>query len=157
MIGDGTQALVGRALRATGEIADPAALGTIVKNAHQRFLKFYEAALTKLSTLYPGVASILASLVQSGARLAICTNKQQTATLAVLKGFGIGQYFEAVVGGDIVPFRKPDPRHLLAALRSPCSPTVATAPIERRCSACRAHEMGRITGLFCLAKRTAKG
>ena len=34
----------------------------------------------------------------------------------MLEGFGIGQYFEVVVGGDIVPFRKPDPRHLLAAL-----------------------------------------
>ena len=87
-----------------------------MKNAHQRFLDFYEAAPTRLSRLYPNVATTLRSLVRSGARLAICTNKQQAATLAVLNGFGIAKYFEVILGGDLVPFRKPDPRHLLSVL-----------------------------------------
>jgi phosphoglycolate phosphatase len=109
MIGDGTHALVGQALRATGEVGD-------LEDAHQRFLAFYEAAPTRLSRLYPGVATTLRSLVGLGARLAICTNKQQATTLAVLDEFKIAKYFEVIVGGDVVPFRKPDPRHLLAAL-----------------------------------------
>ena len=109
MIGDGTHALVTRALRATGEVVD-------LENAHQRFQDFYEAAPTRLSRLYPDVATTLRSLTGSGARLAICTNKQQAATLAVLDGFNIAKYFEVIVGGDVVPFRKPDPRHLLTAL-----------------------------------------
>ena len=109
MIGDGTHALVERALRAAGGVID-------LEDAHQRFLDFYEAAPTRLSRLYPGVATTLRSLIGSGARLAICTNKQQAATLAVLDGFNIGKYFEVIVGGDVVPFRKPDPRHLLTAL-----------------------------------------
>lgn len=109
MIGDGTHALVGRALRATGEVVD-------VEKSHRRFLDFYEAAPTRLSRLYPDVATTLRSLIGLGARLAICTNKQQAATLAVLDGFNIAQYFEVIVGGDVVPFRKPDPRHLLTAL-----------------------------------------
>ena len=108
MIGDGTHALVGRALRATGEVVD-------LENAHQRFLDFYGAP-TRLSRLYPDVATTLRSLIGSGARLAICTNKQQAATLAVLDGFNIAKYFEVIGGGDVVPFRKPDPRHLLTAL-----------------------------------------
>lgn len=109
MIGDGTHALVGRALRATGEVVD-------LENQHQRFQNFYEATPTRLSRLYPNVATTLSSLVSAGARLAICTNKQQAATLAVLGGFNIAEYFEVIVGGDVVPFRKPDSRHLLAAL-----------------------------------------
>jgi phosphoglycolate phosphatase len=109
MIGDGSHALVGKALRATGEVVD-------WENAHQRFLHFYEAAPTRLSRLYPDVATTLRSLVGSGARLGICTNKQQEATLAVLDGFNIAKYFEVIVGGDVVPFRKPDPRHLLTVL-----------------------------------------
>ena len=109
MIGDGSHALVGRALRATGEVVD-------LENAHQRFLDIYEAAPTRLSRLYPDVETTLRALVELGARLAVCTNKQQAATLAVLEGFNIAKYFEVIVGGDIVPFRKPDPRHLLAAL-----------------------------------------
>lgn len=109
MIGDGTHAVVGRALRATGEIVD-------LENAHQRFLDFYQASPTRLTRLYPDVTTTLRSLIGSGARLAICTNKQQAATLAVLDGFNIAKYFEVIVGGDVVPFRKPDPRHLLTAL-----------------------------------------
>jgi phosphoglycolate phosphatase len=109
MIGDGTHALVERALRATGEVAE-------LENAHQRFLTFYQAMPTRLSRLYPHVATTLRSLTESGARLGICTNKQQTATFAVLEGFNIAKYFEVIVGGDVVRFRKPDPRHLLAAL-----------------------------------------
>lgn len=109
MIGDGTHALVERALRATGDVND-------LENAHQRFLDFYQAAPTRLSRLYPGVATTLRSLTESGARLGICTNKQQKSTFAVLDGFGIAKYFEVIVGGDAVRFRKPDPRHLLAAL-----------------------------------------
>jgi phosphoglycolate phosphatase len=117
MIGDGTRALVERALRATGEVVDISGLlGTSLENAHHRFLDFYEAAPTKLSRLYPGVVTTLESLVEFGAHLAICTNKQQAATLAVLDGFNIAKYFEMVVVGDIVPFRKPGSRHLLAAL-----------------------------------------
>jgi len=109
MIGDGTHALVERALRATGEVAE-------LENAHQRFLTFYQAMPTRLSRLYPRVATTLRSLTESGARLGICTNKQQTATFAVLEGFNIAKYFEVIVGGDVVSFRKPDPRHFLAAL-----------------------------------------
>jgi phosphoglycolate phosphatase len=128
MIGDGTHALVQRALSATdaavarsGLVAESTkSVGVVtevsLENAHERFLSFYEAAPTKLSRLYPGVAATLAELIRSGAHLGICTNKQQKATLAVLEGFGIAKYFEAIVGGDIAPFRKPDPRHLLAVI-----------------------------------------
>jgi len=109
MIGDGTRALVERALTATRTVTD-------VDAAHRRFLQLYEATPVKLSRIYPSVEATLKSLRDSGARFAICTNKPQRATLAVLQGFGIAGYFDAVLGGDTVPFRKPDPRHLLAAI-----------------------------------------
>jgi phosphoglycolate phosphatase len=112
MIGDGTPALVTRALSATGG-KEP---NVDFEAAHQKFLGTYQAAPTKLSRLYPGVRDTLESLRNSGARLAICTNKPQAATVAVLNGFGIAAYFNAVLGGDTVEFKKPDPRHLLAAI-----------------------------------------
>jgi len=37
-------------------------------------------------------------------------------TLRVLEGLGIAGQFDVIVGGDAVRFRKPDPRHLLAAI-----------------------------------------
>jgi phosphoglycolate phosphatase len=37
-------------------------------------------------------------------------------SMAVLKAFGIADDFAAVVGGDAVPVRKPNPAHLLAVV-----------------------------------------
>lgn len=109
MIGDGTRALVERALAATASRCD-------LDSAHQQFLAFYQAAPARLSRLFPGVVETLNMLREGGARLAVCTNKNEAATLAVLDAFQLVRYFDVVLGGDAVPFRKPDPRHLLAAL-----------------------------------------
>ena len=109
MIGDGSRSLVERALAATGPASD-------LDAAYDRFLPIYKAQSTRLSHLYPGVADTLAQLKAAGARLGICTNKPQTVTVAVLESFGIAPCFDAVVCGDVVPFRKPDPRHLLATI-----------------------------------------
>jgi len=109
MIGDGSRALVGRALAATGTT-------TNAEEAYHRFMQIYQAGLSHLSRLYPGVDGTLRKLRDEGRRLAICTNKPQTATVALLQQLGISGYFDVVLSGDIVPFRKPDPRHLLIAL-----------------------------------------
>ena len=135
MIGDGTRALVERALATTGSGAD-------LEAAHQQFLQIYEAAPTRLSRLYPGVEETLRSLRASGARLAICTNKPQSATLQILKDFQIADCFDVVLGGDVVAFRKPDPRHLLAALdRLGASEAVMIGDNENDYAAARAADV----------------
>jgi phosphoglycolate phosphatase len=111
MIGDGTPAMMERALAATGGITD-------LNRAHRKLMQIYEAVPANLSRLYPEVETTLRLLRDSGATLGICTNKPQTATLSVLEAFNIARYFEAVAGGDMVPFRKPDPRHLLGVIQS---------------------------------------
>jgi phosphoglycolate phosphatase len=109
MVGDGVAALVERGLAATGDIDGLA-------DAQARFLATYEAAPAALSRLYEGVPKTLERLRAAGARLGICTNKPQAATMGVLAGLGIAGCFEAVLGGDAVAARKPDPRHLLAVV-----------------------------------------
>ena len=49
----------------------------------------------------------LGLLIESGAHLAVCTNKQQAATRAVLDGFEIAKYFDVILGGDVVRFENP--------------------------------------------------
>jgi phosphoglycolate phosphatase len=110
MIGDGTRALVARALAASDLPA------TLLDERHARFLALYEAAPAALSLPYPGVVETLRALRTQGRRLAVCTNKPQRATLAVLRGTGLDGFFAAIVGGDVLALKKPDPAHLLAAL-----------------------------------------
>jgi phosphoglycolate phosphatase len=110
MIGDGTTALVARALAASNLPA------TLLNERLARFLTLYEAAPASLSRPYPGVLATLRALQAAGRRLAVCTNKPQRATLAVLRGLGLDGFFAAIVGGDVLAVKKPDPAHLLAAL-----------------------------------------
>lgn len=50
-------------------------------------------------------------------KLAICTNKPERLTLQLLKAFQWVDYFSAVLGGDSLSTRKPDPSILFEAIR----------------------------------------
>src|SRR5260370_38040862 len=110
MVGDGVPALVARALAASG--ADPSEAIT----ALPRFLEIYEANAAQLTRPYPGVPEILTALRDRGYRAAICTNKPQRATMAVLQGVGLLPLFGRIAGVDRVARRKPDPAPLLVAV-----------------------------------------
>src|SRR5260221_1632809 len=113
MVGDGTTALVARALAASGLPE------TLLAERLARFLALYEAAPVARSHAYPGVVETLAALRREGRRLAICTNKPQRATLAVLRGLALEGFFAAIVGGDVLPVKKTDPRPLPRAVAAP--------------------------------------
>ena len=110
MIGDGMAMLLARGFAARGGSAAEA------ETMHQRFLQIYEAFATANSIPYPGVAETLAALRVAGYRTAVCTNKPQRASEEVLQGLGLAALFDRVAGGDRYPYRKPDPRHLLALI-----------------------------------------
>src|SRR5215510_13729851 len=107
MIGDGVPTLVARALAVSG--ADPAEAAT----ALPRFLEIYEANPAQLSRPYPGVSETLTALRRRGYRLAICTNKPQRATIAVMQDLDLLPLFDGIAGGDRFPMKKPHPGHLL--------------------------------------------
>jgi len=113
MIGDGVPKLVERAFEATGEGVYGASLATLAK----RFLEFYEPHAADLTVPFPGAIDCLQRLHNQGYVLALCTNKPYDATLEILDALGLAPLLSAVIGGDSLPgIKKPDPRHLLAAL-----------------------------------------
>ncbi len=112
MIGDGVAMLVTRALAARGcEPADPA-------HALQVFMRHYESGATSLTTAFPGAADTLRALRAAAIALAVCTNKPVRLSADVLESLGLAQYFSRVIGGDSLPFHKPDPRVLLSLLEA---------------------------------------
>ncbi len=110
MVGDGVAKLVERAFAARG--------GTFDASAVAAFSADYRANVAVASKLYPGVRETLDALVLEGWRLAVCTNKPEVATHALLAVLGLADLFVAVGAGDSFPVRKPDPAHLLATLRA---------------------------------------
>ena len=108
MVGDGVTRLVERAFAARGGTFDPAAVVA--------FSADYSTHVAVESRLFPGVRETLDGLAGEGWRLAVCTNKPEVATHALLAATGLAPLFSAVGAGDSFPVRKPDPAHLLATL-----------------------------------------
>lgn len=80
------------------------------------FAERYSRHAVVHTRLYPGVPDALQLLIDSGWRLAVCSNKNEAVAEDILAQLGIRPYFAVVCGGDTVVARKPDPRHLLEAL-----------------------------------------
>ncbi|HZH26314.1 MAG TPA: phosphoglycolate phosphatase [Azospirillaceae bacterium] len=108
MIGDGSAALLARAFAATGPALVDGARGPVLG----RFIEIYDARAAAPDSVYPGVEATLESLKAAGLRLGLCTNKPERVTRTVLRSLGLDRFFDAVAGGDSLPFRKPDGRHL---------------------------------------------
>ena len=112
MIGDGVDALVARVLAARHcASVDP-------NSAARRFLEHYAAEPTTLTHAYPGTQQLLETLQARGKKLAVCTNKPTRFVHQILERLSLDRYFTCVLGGDSLPFRKPDPRVVLEALKA---------------------------------------
>lgn len=67
-------------------------------------------------SVYPAVAGALAALARAGWTLGVLTNKPEALSRQLLRQLGLIDFFAAVVGGDTIPFQKPDPAPMLHLL-----------------------------------------
>jgi phosphoglycolate phosphatase len=136
MVGDGARALIERGFAATGAPLSGAAF----EDAVRLFLDHYGDNVARMSRTFEGVEQVLAGLRQAGAALGVCTNKPQALTEALLAELALDEHFGAVVGGDALPVRKPDPAHLtatLAAMKRPGAPAVMVGDSRNDVAAAR--------------------
>ncbi len=110
-IGNGVPVLIERVMAARGEPEDAARHAALLA----RFMAHYTRASADLTRLFDMVPEALDRLRGQGHRLGICTNKPVEPTRVILSAFGLAETFQAVIGGDSLPLRKPDPAPLLAA------------------------------------------
>lgn len=126
LVGEGAPRLLAQAAAATGRPwADPDA-------ALQAWLHAYAAAEPAGTTPYPGADALLRHLAVAGVPLALVTNKPAAPTRAILQRLGWAAHFRAVVAGDTLPQRKPDPAPLRAAHAAlgAAAPLVGDSPID---------------------------
>ncbi|WP_179403169.1 phosphoglycolate phosphatase [Burkholderia guangdongensis] len=90
--------------------------------AQSRFgdaLAIYQTEYAKINgrhtQLYPDVAAGLDAMRAAGLKLACVTNKPHRFAIELLRQYGLADHFGAVLGGDSVPRKKPDPLPMLAA------------------------------------------
>jgi phosphoglycolate phosphatase len=111
-IGNGAQAFLEKMLRARDYNVQDALADEL-----DRFLMYYSAAPGHANKPFPWVADTLKDLTDQGHHLALCTNKPTAPTQVLLKDLGWVEYFQAVICGDTLQQRKPDPAPLLEAIR----------------------------------------
>lgn len=87
-----------------------------VERLYPVLLDAYAAALAVETRLYDGAEAALDRLAAEDWRLAICTNKPEGLARALLGALGVLERFPVLLGADTLPWRKPDPRHLLEAV-----------------------------------------
>lgn len=114
---DATAFRGGRAMLELGaarlRLADAAAL---VEAGYPILLEAYGQAIDVHTRAYPGVTEAVLRLRARGAATAICTNKPEKLAIALMDRLGLAHLFDALVGADTLPVRKPDPAPYLAAV-----------------------------------------
>jgi 2-phosphoglycolate phosphatase len=78
------------------------------------FLDRYENHLIDNTVLYPGVREVL--IYFRNKRRAVVSNKMHRLTVALLRGLGVEKEFDAVLGGDSAPEKKPHPAMIQVVL-----------------------------------------
>jgi len=109
-IGHGTRELLIQAL-ASSSAADVATVRTSASLAQQIavFDTHYQARCGTRSHLYPQVRETLTALRQRSVKLAVVTNKEGRFTATVLKVHHMNPLLDAVVSGDTLSTKKPNP------------------------------------------------
>ena len=79
------------------------------------FLARYENHLLDKTVLYPGVLAALDYFCDK--RRVVVTNKMHRLSVAIVRGLGVEDRFDAILGGDSVSDKKPHPALLNEVLR----------------------------------------
>jgi phosphoglycolate phosphatase len=101
-VGNGVAVLMRRAL-------GPEASEAEVQRAIEFFLGYYRDHMLDNTRLYPGVKEGLDRMLESGAKMAVLTNKPVRFSRAIVEGLGLGSQFFQVYGGNSFEQKKPDP------------------------------------------------
>lgn len=111
MVGHGARALLQKGLAATGEMTEE-----LVEQGFPVFIDHYVAHIADSTTIFPGLNAALDQLAARGVKLAVCTNKAEGLARRCIDALGWADRFDALIGGDTLPVRKPDPAPLFEAI-----------------------------------------
>ncbi|EGJ20962.1 phosphoglycolate phosphatase [Cereibacter sphaeroides WS8N] len=79
-------------------------------------LENYRCAINVHTTLYPGARDAVERLRAEGFATAICTNKPEALAETLLSLLEVRHLFDAMIGADTLPVRKPDPAPYVASV-----------------------------------------
>ena len=109
MVGEGAKVLIRRALADWDADLGPERL----KEVLDRYLVLYREVCVDTTRAYPGIEEMLEELA-AAYRMAVLSNKGEKLSVFILEELDLAFHFKAVLGGDSLPTRKPNPAGLRA-------------------------------------------
>jgi phosphoglycolate phosphatase len=113
----GVGTVVSKGGRAMMRRGFPGADETRIETLLPRFLDLYAEAIATHATTFPGVDTVLAALRARDIVWGIVTNKPGRLARALLSALSLDQHCAALVSGDCLAQKKPDPEPILHACR----------------------------------------
>ena len=111
-VGNGVNMLLARVIAGRFDITLDDVDKELLLQAREVFNQVYAEGLKTDFRVYDGVIEGLRYFKQRGIKLAVVTNKPQIFADPLLKCMGIYDYFDFVLGGEVLKQRKPDPAPL---------------------------------------------
>lgn len=147
---DDVRPVVSRGSRAIISVGFPALDEAGVLALVPRYLALYEANMAAHTVPFPGIEALLSGIVGAGMRWGIVTNKPGFLTDALLPQAVPHWQPAAVVSGDTLPVKKPDPAPVVLACETAgCSPARSVFVGDDR----RDIVAGKAAGSFTVAVR----
>ena len=115
-VGNGVNMLLARVIAGRFDVELKDVDPSLLKRARDVFNVEYTKGLDKDYNLYEGVKDGLEYFKSRGIKLAVVTNKPQMFALPLLSYMEIKDYFDFILGGEVIPERKPDPTPLYYVL-----------------------------------------
>lgn len=107
MVGQGARRLIETAVEWQGADRSTAEVDALL----DIFLDHYSRNLCVDTAAFPGVAETVEQLARRH-KLGICTNKPVDLAVRLVADLGYAGYFPVILGGDSLPWKKPDARHI---------------------------------------------
>ena len=110
MAGAGARGMIGVAFGLTPDDARFADL-------REEFFRNYESRMTEHTTVFDGVAELIAEIDRAGFQWGVVTNKSARFTVPLTKAMPLFNTARTIISGDTTPHAKPHPAPLLEAAR----------------------------------------
>lgn len=114
MVGHGAKAMLKRGMEHQGANPDDHDIDALFDD----FLAHYSDNICVDSYPFEGVIEVLDTLKAQGAILAVCTNKLVALAVQLLDELKLSEKFDAILGADSVPNKKPNGDHILQTIKS---------------------------------------
>lgn len=83
----------------------------------EEFFSNYESRMTENTSVFEGVADLIARIDQMGLKWGVVTNKSARFTIPLTKAMPLFKTAKTIISGDTTPHAKPHPAPLLEAAR----------------------------------------